>query len=255
MEFTTLEDMDGIERGTVSGQVKALMVAIALLGVSILLAVAYFAFRPDFEITYDKVSDITQVQGSTVDADTDTEISDIIHSYFNVLENESSYTILNSFCANGSDFARSIEENRNKMVTSYDEYDSYVRGMSKLGAANGVSSLNDIIEKDGTYYVYMTLSTPDVVSYFYTYSEDLAQYFTTKGVTQENLMSHAYKLMDTYEFPTEDRNVVLEMVQSSDGSFMLVNDGAILEMVEISYDTAVNEVVRVAKLSMVKEQY
>lgn len=250
-----LENMDGIESNTVSGQVKAVIVAIALLGVSILFAVAYFAFRPDYDTTYDKVSEISQVQGTTVDADSYTEISNIIYSYFNVLASESSYTVLNSFCDNGSDFSGSIEDNRNKMVSSYDEYDCYVRGISKLGAACGVSTINDIIEKDGIYYVYMTISTPDVISYLYTYSEDLAQYFTTNGVTQANLMSHVYKLMDTYELPIEDKNMVLEVVQKADGSFVLVNDSAILEVLVDSYNTAVNEAVRVAKLSMAKEQY
>lgn len=239
----------------VSTQMKQLIVLLSVLGVSILIGVIYlFYVYKDYNITYDKVPEISQVQGKSVEGAELSEVTNLLDSYFTAVGAENT-AILNGFCVSGSRFSDSITDNKGNMETSFDEYDSYIRGMSNLGGAYSVSSINDLIEKDGRYYAYITVNTPDVVDFLYSFEADLAQYFTTKGVTKETVMKHAYELMDRYEIPTDEKPMVLEFTKSADGRIVLADDTIILDMVTGSYDTAVNEVIRIAKLSLAKEQY
>lgn len=206
----------------------------------------------------DKVVKLKRVEdGVSVDNDTYAEISKVISSYFNILNNESSYELLNNFCLTSSTFYETEKVYRDKMKYTYDSNDCYARALKCFGSYFSVSKINEILYKDDTYYVYADLSYPDnevLAEYFYIYANDMTKFFTSNEITEQNIIKYILELSDNYDIPTSSTEICIEFYKNGD-DFVFMDDSFVTSQCTSSYNYAVSQVVKILGVSKAGTQY
>lgn len=209
-------------------------------------------------ITNDVTVSLQRIEeGTTVPDDVYIEISKTLSGYFNILNNGSDYSMLNSFCLNSSNFTDTEELYRSKMEYTFDKNDCYARSLKCFSKYITMSRVNEVLVKDGTYYAYVTLNYPDndlLTEYFYTYSSDLTKYFNKCDITEQNIVRYILDTSDTYGVPTSDKEVCIELY-SIDGSYLISDDSFVTNTCNSVYNHAVSQVIKNLGVSKAVEQY
>ena len=195
---------------------------------------------------------------SAVNSDEFIELTRVLSSYFNVLKHKSSYNILDEFCLTSSTFCETEKLYRDKMEYSYDVNDCYSRALRCFGSYFTVSHVNEVLYKEGTYYVYANLNYPDndaLTEYFYIYGNDMTKFFTSNEITEQNVVRYILQLSDTYGLPSSEREVCIEMCKDTDGNYVILDDSIVTSQCTTAYNYAISQVVKILGANKATTQY
>lgn len=213
----------------------------------------------DVNATNDVIVKLKRVENASGVSDEDyIEISKVISSYFNVLRNGNSYDILNNFCLSSSTFYNTEKLYREKMIHSYDSNDCYSRALRCFGTYFTVSKINEVLYKDGTYYIYANLNYPDnnaLTEYFYVYANDMTKFFTSNEITEQNMVRYIVNLADTYGIPSSSSEICIEMYKNDSGEFVFIDDSFVTNKCTTAYNYAISQVIRVLGINKATTQY
>lgn len=213
----------------------------------------------DASSTNDRIVTLKRVEDATKAEDSDyIEISKVITSYFNILQNGSSYEVLNNFCLTSSTFYDTERLYREKMEYSYDSNDCYSRALRCFGKYFSISKINEVLYKDGTYYVYASLNYPDnevLTEYFYIYANDMTKFFTSNEITEQNIVRYIIQLADTYGIPTSSTEICIEMYKDDSKGFVFMDDSFVTNQCTTSYNYAVSQAIKILGVSKANTQY
>lgn len=265
--FDDVQDIEFRKRTTID-YVRYVLIsfcAVLLFGMSCVYLYNTFLSRyvvplEEVNITDAKVdTSIPRIEGGIqASSDDYIGISRVVTTYFNTLKDGALYTRLNDCCSNQSVFYSTEKLYRNNMEYSFDMNDCCARILKCFGGYFKVSRINEILCKDNKYYVYANLDYPDKDSlheYFYVYSNDLAKYFTSCDISEQNIIRYIIKLADTYGLPTSGSEVCLEFSKDSRGSYLLTSDDIVTSYCIESYNYAISEVVKVLGANKATNQY
>lgn len=207
----------------------------------------------------DKVVKLQRVEDADKASDKDfIEISKITSSYFNILQNGTSYDVLNNFCLTSSTFYTTEKTFREKMEYSYDINDCYSRALRCFGKYFSMSKLNEVLVKDDVYYVYADMGYPDdevLTEYFYIYASDMTKFFNVNDITEQNVVKYIVQLADTYGIPSSNVEVCIKMCKTDSGDFVIMDDSFVTNQCTTSYTYATSQVIKILGGTKATNQY
>ncbi len=178
-----------------------------------------------------------RVEGGVAVNDNDrlVDISKAVSGYFGVLRQENGWSELDDYVENGSHVLSQYKDYLSNMQRNFDVYDCSARLLKHFCQLCTVGKITDILEKDGTYYVYLYIATPTETSaeqFIY-----MNRYDLTKFTTMEN------RSMEEYVLDLVNSGVVscevAEYCLQFDSNNMLVDDSQILDVCTKAYTNAV----------------
>ena len=168
-------------------------------------------------------TEMSRVEGNECGNEAVVECSKTLSTYFGVLQSKSGYETLSTLCQNGSVFERNYTSLCDNIEASYDIYDGKARMLKELGSSCSVGKINEVIEKDGLYYCYVTLSMPtsyDMYEYIYLYQYNLTKYFASNEVTEANVLKFLAETYQANKVPSTSAEYCLIF----DSEYKLVDD-------------------------------
>lgn len=204
---------------------------------------------------YDRVSNIKsvadtssqgieRVEGNTVDDSDLASISTTLSEYFCVLSQSSGYNSLYKYCLTTSAFADTYNSRVNAIQTSYDTNDCYARMLKLFGSYCNNGKINDVVEKDGIYYVYVNLALPtdtDTTTWVYSQSYNLTKHFNSNAVTEENLLKYLLDSMSMNKYNCSTNEYCLEFTKDDNGNLLLTDDTVISDACIQAYSDLIEE--------------
>ena len=190
---------------------------------------------------YDKVSQIQsvtdksntslqRVEGNPISDEDLIEISNTINNYFTVLNTAKSYDELYNYCAMTSVFADTYKSRVSSIQTTYDVNDCYARMLRNFGSYCKSGRINEVVEKDGVYYVYINLSLPtdsDTSDFVYAYAYNFTKHFNSTNATEENILQYLLEIMKENKYNCSTYEYCLKMKKNDYGNIVLVDDSMI----------------------------
>lgn len=187
---------------------------------------------------------VDRVNGVPADSKVLIEVSKQLQLYAGVLQQSSDYADLNSVVKDGSSVAEEYDTYKSSMETMYDINDCYARFIKNIGSAVRVNRINEILVKDGVYYVYCDVSLPeiqDIREYVYLYDYNLTKEFTHKEITEENVGRYLADLMNTNRISSTSCERCFEF-EESNGVFKLRSDSWLSDHIGNCYSEAISMV-------------
>lgn len=187
---------------------------------------------------------LQRIDGEHASSEDIANISIMLSRYFGTLNSQENYSDLNNYCYEGSLFHKSILGYLDKMQYSYDEYDCYARVLKEFGSFCSLVKINDVLIKDGKYYVYTDLNIPsesDIDAYIHMYSYNMTKHFTANEVTSENIIGYLLDLTNMSAVPCRTKEYCIEVTKLNEGYFM-INDSVIYDTCNNSYAHAVERI-------------
>lgn len=218
----------------------------------------YMITDGDASQTNDIYVELERVDGNQVDPEVIAEVSQVLTSYFNILKNASSYSVLNTYCMSSSVFYTTEESFREAMVTSYDKNDSNARALRCFASVLSIGTVSEVLELGEDYYVYLDMRHVDescLQEYFYTYGTDLTKYFNTKDITEQNIVRYIVEVANTYSLPTAKKEICIVMSRTPEGNIVMMDDSFVVTQSITAYNYAVAEVTKRLGNTKATEQY
>lgn len=182
------------------------------------------------------------VDGKDVDNKVLTKASETINSYFNTLSTGKNYESLGSQCVDGESTVSSTERAYQSAIKySYDYNDCYARCIRGFGKQISLSRLDKVLESDGQYYCYITLSVPHYYKYgdyFGKYSSDMRQFFTQESINTIGVSKYIIRVFGFNDMPVTKSQYLIRL----DKKYKIVDDSNILDVCNSAYTTSVSQI-------------
>ena len=165
-----------------------------------------------------------------------------VNSYFDVLSSGTNYKMLEPMTADSSIVYSTVQDNEEKMQNLYDEYYGLAQGIQKFGGLITVNRIDGVSDNKVSLSINY-ISEADIVEYFNENANDLCRYFTSHGVSKENLVRELFNLMDTYQMSTSEKDIELA-VEKIDGVYTITDDSVLNDLLTTSYNQAISEMTK-----------
>lgn len=185
------------------------------------------------------------VDGKDVSSDTLLKVSKTVHSYFQVMNSESGFSRLNELCIGGSLLATTEESYRKNSMYSYDTNDCNARALRAFAVYVKLDKVTRVIEKDGEYYCYISVSSPHSSSLFEwltKYSADLTRYFKINRLTAINVTKYILQTLENGDIPLVSKEYMIK-IKKVGRKYMIVSDVTIQNLCASPYNDAVDKIV------------
>ncbi len=191
--------------------------------------------------------------GKPVNADMELEVSRVLTSYFSVLQEKQSYETLKEYCKDTSIFDSTYGSFVEQMETNYDTNDCFARAMRYFGGQSRISKVNEILEKDGVYYVYVDAYLPtddSIISYMRYNDYNVSKHFTSTEVNEANMLMYFFELADTSQVTYDLQEYCIECTLDENDQMTLVEDYDIANACTSAYQIVIEEMQRTIKNSL-----
>lgn len=173
--------------------------------------------------------------------------SQTLASYFKVLRDKTGYIRLNDLCSGTSKFNDTYSNYLNKSQYSFDSFDCYARLLSEFGSFCNISKINKLIERDGNYYCYASISMPsaqDAYEYVYLYQYSFTKHFSADEVNEANVVRYLLDLTNSSAVPctTSEYCIVME---KKNGVLLIKDDFVITNQCMQSYSTSIGQIISI----------
>lgn len=188
---------------------------------------------------------LERVAGDEVSSGELIQISSLFSAYTHILSTKEGYSQLHDLCYDNSSLATIEEECRVSSEYSLDEYDCTARAYKSIAHNIKLERVNDIVFSNGSYYSYITLSTPSVkqlFEYYLRYSYEIVQFCNVHKVSMTSLSDYINQSMSYSDFPCESQEYVFEVVVNENDDFVLKSDELISSIVDDVYTEAIEHI-------------
>ncbi len=197
---------------------------------------------------------VERVQGGTpVESDVSLEVTRVLTSYFTILQAKDSYAELKDYCKDTSIFNSTYNSFVEQMEVNYDTNDCFARAMRYFGGQSRISKVNEILEKDGVYYVYVDAYLPtdsSVTSYMRYNDYNISKHFTSTEVNEANMLMYFFELANTSQVTYDLQEYCIPCTLDENGQMTLVEDYDIANACTSAYQTVVDEMQKTIKNSL-----
>ena len=194
------------------------------------------------ESQMEKQQIIEYVEGNEISDAELIDISKICTTYFNILNAQKGYDLMDSLCLESSSFNKECSTNVAKMRYSYDMYDCYVRLIKYYGSYCTLNKIQKVTEKNGVYYCYLDVTAPskeDISSYIKLYSY---KHFTATEFNQANLVRYMYSMAGVSKIPCSHQIICLTFRQNGIGNILLYDDTSITNLCVDAYTETLEDI-------------
>lgn len=246
-------------------------VAFILWWVFSLIGVLFFSIAIGLKVTHSTDSNETvanslytveqqpikmeRVNGEIASSEELISISGVFNNYTAILNAESGYTELDELCKSESEFLSTERANREKSKYTLDQYDCIARAYRGIAAKICLKRVDDIIYKDGQYYCYVTLSTPDTDSlfeYYLRYSYEMTQFLNVKGVSMVSISEYVNQTINYSDFPVSSKEYLF-LVEKIGDEYVLMDDDLFVAICDNVFNTAVTQITEISGRKLPKE--
>ncbi len=264
--LSNIDDMDLFNTGFSSFISRIPMflysiLAIGLLGTVIMIAIQMWRPSKEYlelsalEGPMKQKKTVEYVEGSETSDEDIIAVSKISSVYFQILNSEKGYSLLDDLCLEGSSFYKEYNTNLNKIRYSYDMHDCYVRLLCYYGTYCKLNKVERLVEKDGIYYCYLDLTAPskeDIQSYIKLYAYNFTKHFTVTDFTESNIVRYMYSMEGASRIPCSRQIVCITMRKNAEGNLMILEDDAITRLCIDAYEETLNEVSKLMGVTIEK---
>lgn len=188
---------------------------------------------------------LNRIEGNTVDSATIVNVATTFQNYSEVML-KGNLERLNNFCTTNSMFYRTYKTHLDMVSAVNDINDSRAKLLKNFAKSCRINSINEVIEKDGIYYCYVTAVVPSIDNMYelmYRYSYDISKYFNYKDITAVNLFKYFASISGTHNFeiPTTEVEYCIQM-ENHDGTFVIVDDSMLVTQCVNAYSTGITQI-------------
>jgi hypothetical protein len=184
---------------------------------------------------------LDRIDGDEASSEELIDIQSVVNTYMRTIKFANSYDALYACCKDTSTFADTYNYDTENIVELYDKYDCKARGLREFGSACTLNKVNDIIKKDGTYYCYVTISTPsddDISQFIYQHQYLLTKKFTAEEPTEEAIFEYLLNILDNSPLPTTSQEYCIKFVNNG-GRYTMLDDSFFTSLCMTAYTDAV----------------
>lgn len=194
---------------------------------------------------------IDYVKGESASNDDTRSIINVLNGYFGVLNSESSYEQLYTYCKMTSSFTDIYNSFTSKITSSYDINDCYARSLREFGSFCSLDSIDRVIYKDGIYYCYANITIPSkdtIYEYVYENKYNFSKHFNSTNITEQEVIKYMIETLDTFAVPKSPQTLCIKFSKD----FKIIDDSIITSSCIDSYTECVNQIIQVAGNTLIK---
>lgn len=189
------------------------------------------------------------IQGEECGNDKIIETSKVLSHYCGVLKSDAKLVTLNDYCEGDSVFYTNYKSYTDNIKESYDLNDCYARAFSKFGTMFSIDEINKVIYKDGIYYCYVNIYAPtenDIFQYIYMYQYDIAKYFNSRDISEENIVRFLLEITGQSVIPCSSNEYCIEFVESDNG-LVIKDDTFFSDTSIVSFKSSTEKITNIIK--------
>lgn len=245
--FNDVQDIDFLDLHSklrIYLPVTILGVVVFIIG---LISIQVLSSNPSEDTYIAEITNKTQyIDGKEADSELYIDSSKILQDYFNILASGKDYNKLNDYCLSNSSFSDAYYSRKSKVGSTYDKYDSYIRAFSSFGKNFKCNKVNKVIEKDGTYYVYVSVVAPtkeSIREYINLHKYNTIKHFNSAVPSNSEISKFIVETLESNPISCNTTELCLEFTKSG-GKLKLTTDSEISGMCDTAYNYALSTITR-----------